>query len=74
MVDTGPSVEAKDSSSTWSHFRQAAVLLHGPLVVTEGQIVDLVVFCTLSQGVVIEALGVVAEGDPPSDRADVAVG
>lgn len=72
VVDTGPSVETEDSSSTSSHFRRAAVLLHEPLVVTEGQIVDLVVFCTLSQGVVFEILGVVAGGNPPSEGAGVA--
>ncbi|CAM9947198.1 unnamed protein product, partial [Sphacelaria rigidula] len=40
------------------HFRQAAVLLDEPVAVDAGQVVDLNVFCTTSQGVVIQVSGI----------------
>lgn len=56
VLDTGPSVNIGDTPSS-SHFRQAAVLLQDPVVVTAGQVIDLRVFCNTSQGVIIQVLG-----------------
>lgn len=45
-------------SGGFPHFRQAAVLLDEPVAVDAGQVVDLNVFCTTSQGVVIQVSGI----------------
>lgn len=70
VVDTGPvHTEVRHagdegdhtlhcSREGFSHFRQAALLLDEPVAVDAGQVVDLSVFCTTSQGVVIQVLGI----------------
>eukprot|EP00752_Nemacystus_decipiens_P012097 g10724.t1 len=57
VLDTRP--EPHDSSS---HFRQAAVLLKEPMVVTAGQCLKLCVFCNTSKGFVVQVVGVSESG------------
>lgn len=57
VLDTGPTPREGDDWSS-SHFRQAAVLLKEPIVVTAGQSIELCVFCNTSKGVVVEVLGI----------------
>lgn len=71
MLDTGPdgavrrghdSTNGDKCTRGFSHFRQAAMLLDKPTVVMAGQWIDVSVFCTTSQGVVIQTLGVYRDG------------
>lgn len=57
-LETGPEVGEGPEHGTYSHFRQAAVLLKKPMAVMQGQRINLSVFCTTSQGVVVQVLGI----------------
>lgn len=62
-IDTGPRVGCDGDHGGPSHFRQAAIVLDEPMSVLEGQVVELDVFCTSSQGVVIQVTGISEGGE-----------